>query len=129
MNTIQQNPNTNYTRFMWTAVALAFFAAIFYILMEFNILGVGDLRADEKPAGIIYIAAGCYIFGGLFILLRKRGLLIFGAVINAMVIFFFFAAYQNRPTVMFSAGGLVSKTAQILLEIALLYLIFAKKKE
>ena len=129
MNTIQQNPNTNYTRFMWTAVALAFFAAIFYILMEFNILGVGNLRADEKPAGIIYIAAGCYIFGGLFILLRKRGLLIFGAVINAMVIFFFFAAYHNRPTVMFSAGGLVSKTVQILLEIALLYLIFAKKQE
>ena len=129
MDTIQQNPNTNYTRFMWAAVALAFFAAIFYILMEFNILGVGDLRADEKPAGIIYIAAGCYILGGLFILLRKRGLLIFGAVINAMVIFFFFAAYQNRPTVMFSAGGLVSKSVQILLEIALLYLIFAKKQE
>jgi hypothetical protein len=129
MDTIQQNPNTNYTRFMWTAVALAFFAAIFYILMEFNLLGVGDLRADEKPSGIIYIVAGCYICGGLFILLRKRGLLIFGAVTNAMVIFFFFAAYQNRPTVMFSAGGLVSKTVQILLEIALLYLIFAKKQK
>jgi hypothetical protein len=128
MNTIQQKHNTNYTRLMWTAVALAFFAAIFYILMEFNILSVGDLRADEKPAGIIYFAAGCYIFGGLFILLRKRGLLIFGAVINALVIFFFFAAYQNRPTVIFSAGGLVSKAVQILLEIALLYLIFAKKQ-
>ena len=114
---------------MWTAVALAFLVAIFYILMEFNILGVGDLREDEKPSGIIYVAAGCYILGGLFILLRKRGLLIFGAVINAMVMLFYFAAYQNRPTVMFSAGGLVSKTVQILLEIALLYLIFVKKQE
>ena len=111
---------------MWTAVGLASLAALSYILMELNLLGVGDLKADEKPAGIIYVAVGCYLLGGLLILLRKRGLLIFGAVINAMVMFFFFAAYQNRPAVMFSAGGLVSKIAQILLEIALLYLIFAK---
>ncbi len=131
MNTIQQNPNSHtiYIRFMWTAVALACLAALSYLLMEFNILSVGDLQADDKPAGIIYIAAGCYFLGGLLILLRKRGLLIFGAVINAMVLLFFFTAYQNQPAVMFSTGGLVSKISQIILEIALLYMIVVKKPE
>lgn len=127
MNTVQQN----YVYVMWVSVALAFITALSYILMQFNVLGVGDLKVDEKPAGIIYVAAGCYLLGGLLILLHNRGLLTFGAVINALinalVIFFFFSMYQNRPAVMFSPGGLVSKTVQALLEIALLYLIFAKK--
>jgi hypothetical protein len=120
MNTVQQN---NHSRIMWVAVALAFVAALSYILMQFNVLSVGDLQVDEKPAGIIYVAAGCYLLGGLLILLRNRWLLLFGAFINAMVMFFFFSMYQNRPAVLLSAGGLVSKIAQILLEIALLYVI------
>lgn len=113
--------NTMNTRMMWTAVALALITALSYILMQFNILGVGDLQLGEKPAVIIYVAAGCYLLGGLLILLRNRWLLFFGAFINAMVILFFFNMYQNRPTVMFSPGGLVSKIAQILLEMALIY--------
>jgi hypothetical protein len=125
MNTVKQN----YVRMMWTSITLAFLNALSYLLMQFNVLGVGDLGADEKPAGIIYVAAGCYLLGGLLILLRQRGLLIFGALINALVIFFFFSMYQNRPAVMFSPGGLVSKIAQILLEVALIYLVFAKKQE
>jgi hypothetical protein len=120
MNTIQ---STNHTRVMWTAVALALVTALSYILMALNILGVGDLQMDEKPAGIIYFAAGCYLLGGLLILLRNRGLLIFGATINALVILFFFNMYQNRPAVMFSPGGLISKVAQILLEAVLIYVI------
>jgi hypothetical protein len=78
---------------------------------------------DEKPPAIIYVAAGCYLLGGLLILLRRRWLLIFGAGINALVILFFFRMYQDRPAVMFSPGGLVSKIAQILLEVTLLYII------
>jgi hypothetical protein len=108
---------------MWLAVALAIFTAVAYVLMALNMLGVGDLQMDEKPATIIYIAAGCYLLGGLLILLRNRWLLLFGAGINALVILFFFNLYKTRPTVMFSAGGLVSKIAQILLEVALIYVI------
>ena len=122
MNTIQKS-TTNQVRIMWLAVTLAMTTAIAYILMAFNFLGVGDLQTGDKPAGIIYIAAGCYFLGGLLILLRKRGLLIFGASINALVILFFFNMYQNRPAVMLSPGGLVSKIAQILLEVALLYIL------
>lgn len=120
MNTGQ---STNNIRILWTAVALAFITALSYVLMAFNILGVGDLQVDEKPSGIIYVAAGCYVLGGLLILLRNRGLLLFGAFINALVILSFFSMYQNRPAVMFSPGGLVSKIAQILLEVALIYVI------
>jgi hypothetical protein len=108
---------------LWTAVALALLTALSYILMQFKFLGVGDLQMGEKPAGIIYVAAGCYLLGGLLILLRNRWLLLFGAFINAMVILFFFNMYQDRPAVMFSPGGLVSKVAQILLEVTLIYVI------
>ena len=120
MSTVQP---TNNTRSLWIAVGLAIFTAASYILMQFNILGVGDLQMDEKPAGIIYVAAACYLVGGLLILLRNRWLLVVGAFINAMVILFFFNLYQDRPAVMFSPGGLVSKIAQILLEFALFYII------
>ncbi len=120
MNTL---PSTNHTRILGAAVALALVAALSYVLMALNLLGVGDLQMDEKPAAIIYVAATCYLLGGLLILLRNRWLLLFGAFINAMVVLFFFNLYQDRPAVMFSPGGLVSKIAQILLEVALLYII------
>jgi hypothetical protein len=114
---------TNQTRILWTAVGLALFTALSYLLMALNVLGVGDLQMDEKPAVIIYVAAGCYLLGGLLILLRNRWLLLFGAFINAIVILFFFNTYQDRPAVMFSPGGLVSKIAQIMLEVVLIYVI------
>jgi hypothetical protein len=120
MNTLQSPAQR---RILWLAVGLAIFTAFTYLLMVWNVLGVGDLQMDEKPAGIIYFAAGCYLVGGLLILLRNRGLLLFGAFINAMVILFFFNLYQDRPAVIFSPGGLISKIAQVLLEIALIYVL------
>ncbi len=128
MTTLQKSKVTH-IRIMWTAVVLALVTALSYILMQLNILGVGDLQVDEKPAGIIYVAAGCYLVGGLLVLLRNRGLLLFGAFINAMIVLFFFSMYQNRPDVMFSPGGLVSKTAQILLEITLIYVLAVNWKK
>jgi len=120
VNTIR---SANQARILRVAVALALITALSYVFIALNILGVGDLLMSEKPAGIIYVAAGCYLLGGLLILLHNRWLLLFGAFINAMVILFFFNMYQSRPAVMFSPGGLVSKTAQILLEVALIYVI------
>lgn len=89
MNTRQQF-NTDHVRILWAAVALAIFTALSYVLMAANVLGVGDLKTDEKPAAMILVAAGCYLLGGLLILIRSRGLLLFGAGINALVILFFF---------------------------------------
>jgi len=128
MNTVQTS-NPTHTRIMVAVVALALIASLSYVLMALNLLSVGDLRMDEKPAVIIYIAAGCYLLGGLLILTRNRWLLLFGAFINAMVILFFFNMYQNRPAVILSPGGLVSKVAQILLEVALVYFIVVNWKK
>ena len=127
MNAIQSTPN--HIRMTWIAVGPAIFTALAYVLMALNLLGVGDLRMDERPAAIIYVAAGCYLLGGLLILFRNRWLLIFGAVVNAMVILFFFILYQDRPAVMSSPGGLASKIAQILLEVTLIYIIAVNWKK
>jgi hypothetical protein len=123
MNTVKSTRHSFHVRITWIAVVLAIVTSLSYVLMAVNLLGVGDLQMEERPAGIIYFAAACYSLGGLLILLRNRWLLFFGAGINAMVILFFFNLYRDRPAVMFSPGGLVSKTAQILLEVALIYVI------
>ncbi len=110
---------------IWIAVALALLAALAYVLIAQHVLGIGDFSQSEGPAGIVYAAAGCYLVGGLLILARRRWLWVIGALINAAVMLFFFRMYQDRPGVMFSPGGLTTKIAQLLLEAALLYLIFA----
>src|SRR5689334_1490309 len=71
MNAIQSTKN-NSIPVLWIAVGLAIFTALAHVLIAFNILGVGDLQMDEKSAAIIYIAAGCYLLGGLLILIRNR---------------------------------------------------------
>ena len=119
---------TNSSRFTWLAVGLALFTALTYVLIALNILGVGNPQVAGDGGAIIYVAAGCYLFGGLLILLRNRWLLLFGAFINFMVILFFFSMYQTRPEVMFSPGGLISKFAQILLEIVLLLVLVTNWK-
>jgi hypothetical protein len=109
-----QQSNINHAPILWAAVSLTLIAALSYILVALDVLGVGDLQQGEKPAGIIYVAAGCYLLGGLLILLRNRGLLLFGAFVNAVLL---------------SPGGLVSKVAQILLEVALIYVIAVNWKK
>lgn len=110
-------------RVIWLDVALALAAAVAYLLIGWRILAVGDLAAADAPAAIIYAAAGCYALGGLLILARRRWLWSIGATINALVILFFIMAYQHRPEVLFSPGGLTTKAAQLLLEAGLLSLI------
>ncbi len=117
--------STNYRRSMWVAVALALITALAYVLIAGGVLPVGDVPHEEGSATIVYIAAGCYFLGGLLILLRRRGLWIFGLVINTLVMLFFFQMYQARPAVVFSPGGLMTKAAQLLLEVSLIYLIIA----
>jgi hypothetical protein len=110
---------------MWLAVALAMVTALAYLLMAWGMLGIGDLQAAEDGGAIVYVAAASYLLGGLLILTRRRWLWIVGTVLNALVILFFVQLYLGRPAVLFSPGGLVSKAAQLLLEVTLLYLIVA----
>lgn len=122
MNALQQT-NTNFVRWMWLGVALALSAAFAYVLMGFRVLGVGDVRVADEGGSIIYVAAACYLVGGLLILVRNRWLWIFGAGMNALVMLFYFQMYAARPQVLLSPGGLISKAAQLLLEGILIYLI------
>lgn len=112
---------------LWLAVALAAIAALSYVLIELGVLAVGDLQSAESPSGIVYVAAGGYLLGGLLILLRRRWLWTIGAVMNALVLLSFVQMYQNRPAVLLSPGGLASKAAQVLLEVTLISLIFARR--
>ena len=121
---VRQDP-ANGMRAMWLAVSLAMIAALTYLLIQVNVLPVGDLTLEERPPAIIYVAAGSYLLGGLLILLRWRWLWLVGAAINALVILFFVSMYQDQPAVLFSPGGLASKAAQLLLEVTLIYLIVA----
>jgi hypothetical protein len=122
MNGVQQS-NTNRIRLIWLAVALALVAALAYIMIAMNLLGVGDLEMAQDGDVIVYVAAGSYLLGGLLILLRRPWLWIIGVLINALVMLFFFNMYQDRPAVMFSPGGITTKVLQLLLEAALIYLI------
>jgi hypothetical protein len=107
------------------AVALALIAAGTYILIDLDLLAIGDVKADEARSGIIYVAAASYLIGGLLILLRNRWLWVVGAIMNAFVIVFFLQLYRDRPDVMLSPGGFITKVSQFLLEVILLYLIVA----
>ena len=122
MNAVQHT-YTSRVSAIWLGMALAMQAALSYIMIQLGLLGVGDLQPTAGPAAIVYVAAGSYLVGGLLILVCRRWLWIVGAAINALVILFFVMAYQHRPEVMFSPGGLATKAAQVLLEVSLLYLI------
>ena len=113
----------NFTRLMWFATALALLTALAYVLIALGLLPVGTPQVAADGGPIIYVAAGCYLLGGLLILLRRRWLWVIGVLINALVLLFYFSMYQSRPEVLFSAGGLATKVAQVLLEGVLLYLI------
>jgi hypothetical protein len=108
---------------LWLAVVLALTTALTYMLMAWDVLGVGDLQPGEEGGVIVYVAAAAYLIGGLLILVRRRWLWITGAVVNALVMLFFFMLYQDRPAVLLSPGGLASKAAQLALEAVLIYLI------
>ena len=125
MRAVDMSPQATVWRWRveWLATGLALVAALGYLLIALDMLPVGDLQPAEGPAAIVFVAAGCYGLGGLLILAGRRWLWMIGAAINALVILFFVMAYLSRPSVMFSPGGLTTKTAQILLEVCLLYLI------
>ncbi len=120
---ITTHQTTTLPRMMWAAVALALLAAVAYVLINAGVLTVGDVLREEGSMVIAYVAAGCYLLGGLLIPLRRRWLWLFGLAMNTLVLLFFFQMYQNRPVVIFSPGGLATKIAQLLLEVSLIYLI------
>ena len=114
---------------IWLAFGLAMATAAAYALIFWHVLPIGDYDWANAPAFIGYAAIIGYLLGGLLILTRQRWLWIIGLLINALVMFAYFSMHQAEPNLLLSAGGLVSKGLQIILELALIYIIFAYKKK
>ena len=110
---------------MIACAVLAFIAAVVYVLVGTGAVSLPKLGTEEAPIAIFYVAAGCYLVGGLLVLRRRRWLWTVGLAANTWVICIFFLAYHQKPEMMVSAAGLVTKIAQVLLEAGLIYLVVA----
>lgn len=113
---------------MWTCFILAIAAAAAYVLLGVGVLKAGDLT-DEAMPPFYYIIPAFYLAMGIVIFLKKRWLLIADAGIAAFTIAVFYAMYPNQPDVMWSAPGLITKIAQVLMLAGLIYLIIAYKSK
>ncbi len=114
-------------KFMLVCLAMALISALIYVLLGIGVMHAGDLTSGDGIPAFFYIIPAGYVIGGLLILLKKRWLWITGAVINAFTIVMFYTAYAARPDILLSAPGLITKIAQVLLEIGLIYLIVKSK--
>ena len=108
---------------MIACTALAFAAAVIYVLVGTNVVSIPTLGTDQAPVAIWFFAAGGYFAGGLLILWRRRWLWTVGLVANTLVMSIFFLAYRQQPEMLLSTAGLATKTAQAILEAGLIYLV------
>jgi hypothetical protein len=110
---------------MIACTALAFTAAVVYVLVGTRVVSIPRLGSEQAPVAIWFLAAGGYSVGGLLILWRRRWLWTIGLVANTVVVSIFFLAYRQQPEMMLSIAGLATKTAQTILEAGLIYLLAA----
>lgn len=114
---------------MLFCLAMALVSASVYTLLASGIVKVGDMSPEGGVPAFFYVVPISYAIGGFLILLKKRWLWIIGAIVNAIPIVVFYAAYAERPDIMLSAAGLITKIAQVLLEVGLIYLIATFKRK
>jgi hypothetical protein len=119
---------------IWVCLILALAAALGYFLMGAGVIQAGDPQlvdassGSDAPWGFDWITGGFYVVAGLALLLKKRWVIIALAVINIIPIAVFYFMWAGRPDVMWSAPGLITKIAQVLLEMGLIYLLVKSKK-
>ncbi len=115
------------------ALVLALVVALGYFLMGAGIIQAGDpglndgSYGDTAPWGFDWIAGGVYVIAGLALILKKRWIPITLAVINIIPIAVFYFMWADRPDVLWSAPGLITKIAQVLLESGLVYHLIRSK--
>ena len=117
MSTITQFTNGSWMP--WFGLALSLIAASVYFF-----IASPARPADYKspPVPVLIIAGLAYLIGGMLILLGDHRLLIFGAIVNVLVMAAFtVAARMERATV--DGLSVTSKVAQVALEVLLLWLI------
>lgn len=114
---------------MLFCLAMALISALIYILMANGVMLPTDLTTDQSLPPYFYIVPAGYVIGGFLILIKKRWLWITGAVINGFGVIMFYTTYADQVGIMLSAAGLITKIAQILMEIGLVYLIVKYKRK
>ncbi|TVR92273.1 MAG: hypothetical protein EA416_07700 [Trueperaceae bacterium] len=124
---VERRPFTDSGRAGRVAALFAGLTALAYVLLALGVLGTGGYQGEPGSEGIVLFAAGCYAVGGALVLLRRRWLWILGAVVNALVLVFFIAAYAGDASVLLSTGGIATKVPQVLLQVWLLGLIAGRR--
>jgi hypothetical protein len=107
---------------------MALVAAIGYILMNAGIIHPGNLQSDiELPMG--YILGLVYLIMGVLLLSRWRWIRIAEIIVLLITIVVFYASYADQPDVMWSAPGLITKIAQVLMLAGLVYLLWKTRTQ
>jgi hypothetical protein len=106
----------------WIILAMAMVAALTYVLLGAGVLTAGNLGADAMPS-FYYIIPAAYAIMGILVLSRWRWIKILSAVVIVLTIGVFYAKYASQPDVMWSAPGLITKIAQVIMLAGLIYLI------
>lgn len=123
MRTVQHT-NTNIDRMMWVGAVLALAAGIVYTLIAQKVLAIGNVQVEETDgASFFYMVAMAYFIAAALLPVRNRWLWLAGGVMNSLVILFYVQTNGNRPDLLWSPGGLISKAVEAGLEVVLVYLI------
>jgi hypothetical protein len=108
---------------IWGTLAMALVAALAYILMGAGVLTPGNLDTGSG-GGIAYLIGAAYIAMAVCVILKWRMVRVIEAIFVLVTIVIFYTRYASQPDVMWSAPGLITKIAQVLMLAGLLYLIF-----
>lgn len=111
-----------YRLVVWGTFMMALVAALGYVLLGMGVLQAGNLTDDAMPS-FFYIIPAAYLLMGVFLFLRWRWIRILEAILVFMTIAVFYAKYISQPDVMWSAPGLITKIAQVLMLAGLIYLL------
>ena len=123
MRTVQHT-STNIDRMMWVGAALALAAGVVYALIGQKVLAIGNVQVPEGDGTtFFYLAALAYFIAASLMPVRNRWLWLAGGVMNSLVIVFYVQTNLNRPDLLLSPGGLISKAVEVGLELVLVYLI------
>jgi hypothetical protein len=103
--------------------AMAGTAAMFYFLIGADAIHTGSISAGQLSVPIAFLAGAAYMVGGALAPMKKRRLLIAGAVLNLLSLVMFVAMYQEHPDVLLSLPNIGTKIPQVFLQFGLVYLI------
>lgn len=103
----------------WVGTILAWVTGVVYLLIG---AGLAPDDLESPPRGVMLVAAAAYFVGGWLIRRLDRRLLLAGAIANALVMFVYVASLMAGRSDL-EVYAVVSKAAQIGLEVVLIALL------